>query len=236
MAYNWQSALAGGAGGALSGAGTGALLAGPLGAGLGAIGGGILGGFSGLLNQPQQPQRRNNVIGGQGNPLTGYGSTTEQLPRFSPEQQSALSQLLQQGLSNADFSNIEKQARTQFQTQTVPSIAERFAGLSSGPAGSSRFRGALGAAGAGLEQNLAALRSQYGLQQLGLGLQPTFENIYTPRSEGLLGPVLQAFGSALPSVASYYFSQNQNQNPLANILKNATPEQLQQIMQILGVQ
>lgn len=122
-------------------------------------------------------------------------SRTEQLPRFSPESQglqnasiaAALNQLGNVQQNRFDFAPIQQQAMTNFKQQTLPTIAERFTSM--GGQGSSAFGQQLGAAGANLEENLAALKSQYGLQQqgldqnllamlLGAGLQPSFENIY----------------------------------------------------------
>ena len=129
-----------------------------------------------------------------------------QLPRFSPQQQEIQSQMLsqlgpllqqmQQPQQKFDFGPLAQQARTQFRTQTVPGLAERFTSMGGGGQRSSAFQGALGRAGAGLEENLAGTQSQIGLQQQGMeqqrlqgllsallggGLQSPYENIYIPR-------------------------------------------------------
>lgn len=212
--------------GALSGATTGATLGSffpVVGTGIGATLGGLAGGLGGLFSgdgsQPQQTQGQM-----QGNqPLAGVDFA--QLQRLNPQQQAAQQNVLQQALSllggqgtglgnQFNFAPIAQQARTQFQQQTVPSIAERFAGLGSGAAMSSpAFASQLGQAGAGLEQGLAGLQAQYGLQQqglnqqllnqlLGFGLQPQFENIYAPQQQGFgqsitpfLGQLLNQLGS-----------------------------------------
>lgn len=200
---NWGNALGGGTGGALTGAATGAALGSfvpGLGTGLGALIGGGLGAFGGAA--PGLFESSPNVQPGQvpgtqtGNFFTGYNAYNQQLPRFTPEQQSALSQLLQQGMGNADFGGIENRARQNFATKTVPSLAERFTAMGGGQR-SSAFQGALGSAASDLESQLAALRGQYGLQQLGLGLQPSFENIYIPQQGGLLQGAAPAVGQAL---------------------------------------
>ncbi len=139
--------------------------------------------------------------------LFGRQDKINQIPTVTPEVSQALQQLLQQGLGNVigqqtnSFAPIEQQARTQFNQQTVPSIAERFSGL--GAQGSSAFSQRLGQAGAGLEENLKARQQQQGLQQIGLGLTPQFENIHTPGSSGLIsslfGPALQGLGQPLSS-------------------------------------
>lgn len=144
------------------------------------------------------------IFGGGG--LTGHREKFKQVPRFTPEQQTALSSLLGQGMQNTDFGNIENLARTNFQTQTVPSLAERFTSMgglqgTGGTQRSSGFQDALGRAGAGLEQNLAGMRSQFGMQQLGMGLQPRFENAYSPRQAGGLEQALGGLMGMAPMAA-----------------------------------
>jgi len=133
--------------------------------------------------------------------LTGKSGKFRQVPRFTSTQESALDQLLSQGLGNMNFGPIEQQARTNFQTQTVPGLAERFTAMGNGQR-SSAFQGALGQAGAGLNEALAALRSQYGLQQAQMGLQPRFESSYMAGQPGLLGQLgggaAQGLSSLLP--------------------------------------
>jgi len=137
-----------------------------------------------------------------------------QMPRFSPQQQDLQSQMLsqlgplmQQLLQpqqqiDFDFAPIAQQARTQFREETIPGLAERFTSMGGGAGGqrSSAFQGALGKAGAGLEQGLAGMQSQYDYQsalqdrqmqqqrQMGLlsslmggGMQSPFENLYVQR-------------------------------------------------------
>lgn len=66
-------------------------------------------------------------------------------------------------LPQTSFEPIAQLARQNFQEQTIPALAERFAGL--GGLQSTAFKGELGRAGSNLDNQLAALRSQYGLQQ-----------------------------------------------------------------------
>jgi hypothetical protein len=122
-------------------------------------------------------------------------SSVKQIQRFSPQQTSMMNQLGQRGMEALDFGPVEQRARTQFQTQTVPTLAERFTSMggSGGAQRSSAFRGAMMGAGADLESQLANLRYQYGLPMLQLGLQPQFESIYRPSQPG----AMQSFGSAL---------------------------------------
>jgi len=72
-----------------------------------------------------------------------------------------LNQRMQNGINP-----LLNQARTDFYTKTVPSLAESFTSLGgAGGQRSSAFQGALGAAGAGLEQNLAGLQYQHDQDQ-----------------------------------------------------------------------
>lgn len=130
--------------------------------------------------------------------LFGNQAGGEQLSTMTPEQQSILQFLMQQGQEGLQnpyegFEGIEQQAQNQFNQQTVPGLAERFTSMGNNALSSPAFASQLGQAGAGLQGNLAALKSQYGmqnkqnaLQQLQLGLKPQFENIYKTRQPGLL--------------------------------------------------
>lgn len=133
----------------------------------------------------------------------GTPAKTEQVQRFTQPQQGGINQALQQalaGLQNpqAGFEPIANQARTQFSRQTIPSIMERFSNLDAQR--SSAFGQELGEAGSQLEQALAAMGSQYGLQQqgllqqlLGLGLTPQFDTVMHQRTPGFL----ESIGSSL---------------------------------------
>ncbi len=175
----------------------------------------------------------------QGNFLTGYSGYGQQFPRFSPQQQAALSQLLQRGIAGSDVGPIEQRARSQFAQQTVPTLAERFTSLGQNRATSPAFASQLGQAGANLEEGLAALRSQYAMQQAQLGLSPLFENIYIPGQGGALAPLAQSAGQTLPLLTqglSSYFSQpqqNQQQDTMAmlqQLLSQLTPEQISSLL------
>jgi len=133
--------------------------------------------------------------------LFGRKGRMEKHSTMDPQQMGAATSFLnqaQQGLQDpyAGFEPIEKQARSQFQ-QGIPSLVERFTSLSPSAQRSSGFQSALGRASSGLEESLAAMKAQYGLQnrgqmmQLGqMGMQPRFENIYRPGTQGLLGGMM----------------------------------------------
>jgi hypothetical protein len=144
--------------------------------------------------------------------FVGSPGRTQQFPRFTAQQQQlvgnlnpVISNLLSSssGQNAFNFAPISQKARTNFKTQTVPSLAERFTAL--GGQNSSAFQGALGQAGSGLEESLAALESKYGLAQQGnqqqlllallsLALQPQFESAYTPSQPGLIQGAAGALG------------------------------------------
>lgn len=125
--------------------------------------------------------------------LFGKKARTQQFSPYSKDIQGLLNSNLMQGLQGMnrfDFAPIEQAARTQFNTQTVPSLAERFTSMGDGAQRSSAFQGALGQAGAGLEEQLAAMKQNYNLQQqnqlmnmLGMSRQ---ENMYQPSQPGFL--------------------------------------------------
>lgn len=105
-----------------------------------------------------------------------------------------------------DTSAFEAPLMRQFNEQIVPGIAERFS--SAGGQRSSAFGQQLGAAGAGLAENLGALRGNLknqaaggllsSLQGLGgLGTQNTFENIFRPGTSGFLGQLGQGLGQGI---------------------------------------
>ena len=157
--------------------------------------------------------------------LTGTPGRIQALPNLSPEQQQLFGQLIQAlsggggqggqegllsgGLQNlqqmltGDASAFETPAMRQFNEQIVPGIAERFSGMGEGAQQSSAFGQQLGAAGAGLSENLAMQRAnmqQQGLQQLmqllGMGTQSQFQYQQIPGQEGFLQPFAKGVGQA----------------------------------------
>lgn len=97
------------------------------------------------------------------------------------------------------FKNMEAPLQRQFEENTVPELANRFAGMGAGATGSTAFRNQLGREGSNLHSNIAAMRTgmqqqgvnqslQYAqqpfnnyMQQLMAALQPT-QNVYQPSS------------------------------------------------------
>lgn len=150
--------------------------------------------------------------------LFGTDPRIKQIPRYTPEQEKLLQwlmQYIQQGVENpqAGFEPIEALARRQFEQKTIPTIAERFAGLNA--LSSSGFKGSLGQAASDLETNLAAQRAMFGMQNrgqlfggLGAALSPRFENAYQPGTPGLAQQLMASPGilGGLGALGSSIFS------------------------------
>jgi hypothetical protein len=151
------------------------------------------------------------VPSGQGRASQFFLGKDPQFLQFSPytqNQMSALQQLLQMGLGgmqqqNFSFDPIEQRARTMFQEQTIPSLAERFAGL--GGLRSSAFQTSLGRQASDLESQLAGMRSQYNMNLLPfyqnlatIGLTPQYESIYAPGGPGAVHAAARGIGSLIP--------------------------------------
>jgi hypothetical protein len=108
------------------------------------------------------------------------------------------------------FDDISNYAQNNFYQNTIPSIAERFTAMGNGQR-SSAFQGALGQAGAGLNQSLAALRAQYGMQNQGnalnflqAGLQPTNQQYYQSSQPGFGENILSGLLQSAPSFQQSY--------------------------------
>jgi hypothetical protein len=131
----------------------------------------------------------------------GKPSQIQGISPYDPAQLDAMKRLRQTGfdiLANPSqgFEPIAQQARTQFQQKTVPMLAERFLGSGQNLA-SSGLTQQLSQGGAGLEEALAALQAQYGMQNraqglsaLGMGLSPQFQFFQTPEQQGLVSSLL----------------------------------------------
>lgn len=124
------------------------------------------------------------------------------------------------------FGPIEQKARTDFETQTVPLLAERFTSqFGPGANRGSAFRGELSKAGTGLDQGIAALRAQYGLQNqalqnqlintlAGSGLARSLENNYFKGTPGVIEKGASTLIENLPKLWELY--QNAQKNRAAN--------------------
>lgn len=173
------------AGGPLIGAGIGGAVGGLPGAALGGMAGAGLGG----------------ALGG-----GDIGGKKERMDRFSlltPGQEKATNQLLTEGMKNTAWGPIEQQAREGFYTKTMPTLAERFEVMGGGNQRTGALAPAIASAGGQLERGLAGMKSQYGMQQLGMGLQPrAFENVFRPGQPGLGQQLAGGAAQFLPFLAA----------------------------------
>lgn len=108
------------------------------------------------------------------------------------------------GDTSQDFQAFAAPEQRRFREETIPDLAEQFAGMGSGALSSSGFRNAAVSAGADLGERLGRIRAmlrQQGAQGLsGLGTQGLgqfHENIYHPGKPGLLDQLSPVIGSAL---------------------------------------
>lgn len=112
-----------------------------------------------------------------------------------------------QGILGGDTSKFEAPLMRQFNEQTIPGIAERFSGAGAGAQSSSAFGQQLGAAGAGLSENLGALRGGMQMQALGPLMQmlqmgmgtPTFQWQQMPGTQGAGGAMAPGIGKGIGS-------------------------------------
>lgn len=160
-----------------------------------------------------------------GNFFMGTPSSIDQVTTQSKGQQGLSNQLMQMlqsgggmgGMQNyfnqmlgndeSSFNQFAAPEMRRFNQEIIPSLANQFAGMGSGALSSSGFRNAAVGAGADLSERLASMRAnlrQNAVGQLGnfygQSQQPQFENVYRPRSPGLLEQLAPIAGQALGSM------------------------------------
>ena len=187
-----------------------------IGAGVGATAGGIadfVGWLSGRNKNKQQ-----QGIPGQMQAQAGQNGLSQISNLTGPQQQlqnSSINQALSllQGGQPQGFQPIADQARANFTSKTVPSLAERF-GNPGNESGSSALYGQLSGAGADLDRGLAALQAQYGQNQLGTllqsGLRPSVD--FTRQGPGGFETVAGDTAEWLPQLLAQLYQQYQS-NP-----------------------
>ena len=124
------------------------------------------------------------------NMFMGTPGNVKQYPTQTPQGMQLLNQLMGQGMQNTDFNGIQDMYMKKFYEEIIPQLSDQWSSQGD-ERGSSAFQSSLGRAGGDLASRLAAMRSQYGLQQSQLGLQPQFENAYHPGQPGLMGTLGQ---------------------------------------------
>lgn len=124
------------------------------------------------------------------------------------------------------FKSFEAPLQRQFQEETVPGLANRFASMGSGGAtGSTAFRNQLGREGSNLSTNIAALRGNMqmnAIPQLLQYAQQPFSNYMSllqtalnPTQNTYQGPTAGPLGNILPPIIGAYgqgWAQQQGQN------------------------
>lgn len=157
----------------------------------------------------------------------------KQLPTMDPSGRNLVNQFAQgtsgalpgafsylQDLFSQDSKSFDRAAAPHmrnFRENTIPELSTLFAGLGAGS--SSGFQQALGQAGAGLEENLAALRGQQqqsglsALQSFGqLGTQSPFQSVFMQgqpsRMQSFGQGLSPAFSSGISGLSSYFQNQD----------------------------
>lgn len=195
-----------------------------------AVQAGVTKGVHSYLNGPNQ-----GATNAMGNSINPNGLT--QISNFNPQQQQLQSAAgnealrLLQGGQPTGFQPIADQARANFQTKTVPSLAERFGGQGN-ERGSSALYGQLSGAGAELDRGLAALQSQYGQNQLktllGAGLKPSSTFLNDEQGPGAFEQFAGDTASWLPKLFQAYMDLKQQSG------QPASEEEWQQVVQQFG--
>lgn len=173
-------------------------------------------------------QQASNYTKGQQRTLKNVNASQNQLSQGG--YQNAMGLLEQYLNPNSDvYKNFEKPYQQQFEQQTIPQLAERFAGANAMGGGlmTSGFGQSLGAAGANLQTQLAQMKQQYQRQSINdllgqynqltnqsLGAK-SFENVYDPGTQGQLGFGGEILKGGLTAAASIFGG------PAANNLFNS---------------
>lgn len=167
---------------------------------------------------------------GLGKFFMGTPGKMEQRSTLLPQQQAGFSQLQQAGqgrgaggafgtsadyyrdiLSNdpASLQAFQDPEMRQFREQTIPGIAEQFAGMGAGGLSSSGFRNAAIGAGTDLGERLASMRANLRqgaaerLSNIGSqGLGSFSERFYRPESQGFLQAMAPGIGAGLTAAAT----------------------------------
>lgn len=182
------------------------------------LGSGIIGGITGSKGEQGSSYGKNQLS--MIDQILGQLSNSRNQSDIGQNQNYQTGQDWLQGMFNDPqfFNQFEAPLQRQFQEQTVPELANRFAGMGSGGAlGSTAFRNQLGREGSNLSTNLGALRG--GMQQqaipqlMGYAQQPASnfmsllqsvmnptQNTYQGPSSGVLGGLAAPFAQGAASI------------------------------------
>ena len=117
------------------------------------------------------------------------------------------------------FEAFERPMQRQFREQTIPGLAETFTGMGEGGLSSSGFTQAMGKAGAGLSEQMGAMRGnmQQGamgqlMQMLGLGMgAKPFETMYRQGQGGMGTAMAPGIGAGIGQMLPGLFQQGGSQ-------------------------
>lgn len=179
-------------------------------------------GATGQANMQEIPEAEESF-------LYGRPDQNLQLPKFTPQQADIMNLLLAQGSQNFNPDYLSQRAREQYTGQTAPGLADRFSQFGKNSPTTNSF--GTGIAGTGdLEERLGALRARIGQSQLGMGLKPSYENIYLPgggNGNGLSNDLFQGkpvtAANIYKGLTGFNFPFTNNQG--ADVDPTTTPQQ-----------
>jgi len=156
-------------------------------------------------------------------------ATTEYIENLRPNQLGALNSVIQQGQQGlndpyAGWGDIQQGAMNNFSQDIVPGLLEGFASSGDNNYSSPVLQTNLSSAGAGLAERLAAMKSQYGMQNRQNSINTLLGSL-GHNQEIIRNAPQQGWGSQLmgsiPALASLYgqYSNNQNQSNLMRQLQ-----------------
>lgn len=134
--------------------------------------------------------------------LFGTPSGYRQLDLYNPYQLQQMQNLLGQGMNQyanptQGFEPIAQAAQSRFKNETLPDIMQRFNAMGSNMLSSPALGSQLASAGSQLQENLAAMQSQYGLnnqqnalQALQLGMTRPFDTVKEEGTQGAFQQIL----------------------------------------------
>lgn len=149
---------------------------------------------------------------------TGTAPQMKQVSQLDPQQQALQQQQVSSAMGGTqqaanyyqdllggdqNYNALAAPEMRQFREETMPSLAEQFAGMGAGGSFGGNFKAAAAQAGGSLAERLAGLRAQLrqqGAQGLmgisGQALSPHMQNYMTPRTPGFLEGIAPLIGSA----------------------------------------
>lgn len=179
--------------------------------------------YPSYVNQGMQQQQSKGLFGKVGEFFSGKPDYVQNLPLHSPQVMNIQNQLAGLGYQGAQdvygrmmqdpnqaFNPIEELARKNYMERTLPGIKEQF--VQGGGQRGSAFARVLGSSGSDLDAQLAALRSQFGENRLGMqanytnqllnqGMQRQFEPNVRTNQGGAGGDMLATLMKLAPYIA-----------------------------------